>query len=172
MPERMIFMLRRLQTAVQKRRFYWMLFTLWAGVIFFFSAQRDTQSVQQSGFFAHLLEQAVCLICGEGSRSQALYDTLHTLVRKGAHFTVYLILGMISERAYAHSGAHGRGLRFLLCMLTCALYAATDEIHQYFVPGRAMMLTDVLIDSAGALCGVTAMLGIRQLTGEKKKRKM
>ena len=89
-------MQRNLQTAVQKRRFYWMLFTLWAGVIFFFSAQRNTQSVQQSGFFARLLEQAVCLICGEGSRSQALYDFLHTLVRKGAHFTVYLILGMIS----------------------------------------------------------------------------
>ena len=35
-----------------------------------------------------------------------------------------------------------------------ALYAATDEIHQYFVPGWACMFTDVCIDSVGALLGV------------------
>ena len=28
-------------------------------------------------------------------------------------------------------------------------YAATDEFHQLFVPGRAGMVTDVLIDSIG-----------------------
>ena len=160
-----------LQSADKKRRMYWLAFALWAGVIFYFSAQPDTDSVKQSGFFAHLLEQAVCLVCGEGSRSQALYDMLHTLVRKGAHFTVYLILGVISERAYHHSGAQGRGLRFALSLLTCALYAATDEIHQYFVPGRAMMLTDVLIDSAGACCGVTAAMIAATYKKAKKIRK-
>lgn len=33
-------------------------------------------------------------------------------------------------------------------------YAASDEIHQLFVPGRACMPLDVLIDSSGALAGV------------------
>ena len=33
-------------------------------------------------------------------------------------------------------------------------YAATDEFHQIFVPGRAGMLTDVMIDSSGALAGI------------------
>ena len=31
---------------------------------------------------------------------------------------------------------------------------ATDEIHQYLVPGRACMFTDVCIDSVGALLGI------------------
>lgn len=35
-----------------------------------------------------------------------------------------------------------------------ALYAATDEFHQLFVPGRAGLLTDVLIDAAGAAIGL------------------
>ena len=33
-------------------------------------------------------------------------------------------------------------------------YAATDEFHQIFVPGRAGMVTDVMIDSSGALAGI------------------
>ena len=33
-------------------------------------------------------------------------------------------------------------------------YAVTDEVHQMFVPGRAGMVTDVLLDSAGVLVGV------------------
>lgn len=37
----------------------------------------------------------------------------------------------------------------------CAtLYAATDEFHQLFVPGRAGLFTDVLIDATGAAIGL------------------
>lgn len=35
-----------------------------------------------------------------------------------------------------------------------ALYAATDEFHQLFVPGRAGLFTDVLIDATGAAIGL------------------
>ena len=35
-----------------------------------------------------------------------------------------------------------------------AAYAASDEFHQLFVEGRAGRVSDVLIDSAGALAGV------------------
>ena len=40
--------------------------------------------------------------------------------------------------------------------LIAALYAASDEIHQLFVPGRSGQLSDVILDSAGALAGVAA----------------
>ena len=38
-------------------------------------------------------------------------------------------------------------------------YACTDELHQLFVPGRAGMVTDVLIDSTGAAL-ITGLLWI------------
>ena len=38
-----------------------------------------------------------------------------------------------------------------------AAYAATDEFHQLFVPGRAGRVTDVLIDSAGAFLALLAI---------------
>ena len=146
---------------------YWGMFLLWAGVIFYFSAQRDTVSGEQSGFFARFIEQMICWVVGENALDAALFDALHLFVRKAAHFTVYLILGVISERAYFHSGVKAGTWRFTLALLTCALYACTDEIHQYFVPGRAMMLTDVFIDSVGAMCGV---LGSMCLMHARKKQ--
>ena len=41
--------------------------------------------------------------------------------------------------------------------LVTAAYAATDEFHQLFVPGRAGRVTDVLIDSAGAFLALLAI---------------
>ena len=35
-----------------------------------------------------------------------------------------------------------------------AVYAISDEVHQLFVPGRACMPLDVLIDASGALAGI------------------
>lgn len=44
-----------------------------------------------------------------------------------------------------------------LAMCVAALYAATDELHQAFVPSRTGSAIDVLIDSAGAILGVIAL---------------
>jgi VanZ family protein len=38
-------------------------------------------------------------------------------------------------------------------MLIAVIYAATDEFHQSFSPGRHPRATDVLIDSLGAAIG-------------------
>ena len=35
----------------------------------------------------------------------------------------------------------------------CAFYACTDELHQYFVPGRSCRFFDVCVDSTGAFFG-------------------
>lgn len=134
----------------------WLLFALWAGVIFYFSAQPDVVSGEQSGFFADLLQQVVHAVSGQpdtAEAGEALYALLDHIVRKGAHFAVYAVLGVLCARAYAACGVRGGGMRFLLCVLTCALYAATDELHQHFVPGRFMAVSDVMLDSAGAACG-------------------
>lgn len=39
---------------------------------------------------------------------------------------------------------------FLITILICFLYAVSDEIHQYFVPGRACRIFDVTIDTLGS----------------------
>lgn len=48
----------------------------------------------------------------------------------------------------------------LIPLLIGFLYAVSDEIHQHFVPGRAMQARDVLIDTAGVLLGIWIARGI------------
>lgn len=50
--------------------------------------------------------------------------------------------------------------------LTGALYAASDEFHQLFVPGRSGQISDVLLDSAGVCFGVLLGMLFWRLVGE------
>jgi len=47
-----------------------------------------------------------------------------------------------------------RFLRYKPVVLVAYLYAISDEIHQYFVPGRTSKFTDTLIDLLGILIGL------------------
>ena len=83
------------------------------------------------------------------------------VVRKGAHFLEYLVLGISlfwtvrdlrERRGYAADRLAGRTV--LTPWAIGVLYAVTDEVHQYFVPGRSCELRDVLIDACGVAAGV------------------
>ena len=58
----------------------------------------------------------------------------------------------------------------LRALLAAAVYAASDEIHQAFVPGRGPAVTDVLLDSAGALCGILIVCLIVRAVCRRKKQ--
>ena len=55
--------------------------------------------------------------------------------------------------------------RMIIPWLTGTVYAATDEFHQMFVPGRSCELRDIMIDSCGVAAGTLLCCII-------KKRKM
>ena len=74
---------------------------------------------------------------------------------KLAHASGYVVLGALLARAVA------KGLfRPLSAVAACVsvaiavLYGASDELHQYFVPGRSADLRDLLADAVGAVVGV------------------
>lgn len=73
---------------------------------------------------------------------------------KIAHFGAYAVLGALI--AYALGAG---GWRPWLAALLAALYGATDEWHQSWVPGRAAEVADWVADCAGAITG--AMLHSR-----------
>ena len=62
-----------------------------------------------------------------------------------AHVAEYAILGALLLRAVR---------RELLAVLLGSAYAATDEVHQMFVPGREGSPLDWTIDTAGVVLGV------------------
>jgi len=78
-------------------------------------------------------------------------DTLHFLLRKGAHFTAYFTLAFFTAHALKY---YFRGRRlFFIAWGIASLYGVSDEIHQYFVPGRACLFSDMVINAVGAFFG-------------------
>ncbi len=74
---------------------------------------------------------------------------MHQAIRKLAHFTEYLILSLLLYRAL-RAGPRWEPRTAVLALALAGLYAASDELHQWFVPGRTAAVRDCLIDVAGA----------------------
>ena len=75
------------------------------------------------------------------------------------HLIAYAVLGffvMGSVRPSA-SGHHTRQQIWLVVLLVM-FYGISDEIHQYFVPGRSSEVLDALADALGGLLGVWVMV--------------
>lgn len=94
------------------------------------------------------------------------------IVRKAAHFSVYMLLGCLTFAAFTASGLTCFRKSFPLSLGICTAYAILDEVHQHFVPGRSPELRDIIIDSLGAVCGTLIITGIRALLLKKHKTSM
>ena len=79
--------------------------------------------------------------------------TWDTILRKGAHLTEYAVLGGLLYRALG---------REALALAVGIAYAATDELHQYFVRGRHASPVDVAIDAVGVAVGMLVWLRLRE----------
>lgn len=114
---------------------------VWMGIIFFMSHQTGEVSSNQSDLVIKIFEFL-------GIRLDSYFGELATfIIRKASHFTEYLILFLLLYRVNClYMGKRNAKLYTLLGVL---LYAGSDEIHQYFIPGRAMAFKDVIIDISG-----------------------
>ncbi len=78
---------------------------------------------------------------------------LNLVLRKSAHFGVYAVLAL----CYLYAIQRTRKLQrhtpgtYALALLLAVLYAVSDEYHQSWTPNRRPAVTDVLIDTAGAI---------------------
>lgn len=145
-----------------KKVVYWIILIAWMIFIFYMSNQPADVSNGQSDFVLNLVETLGISI------SNNYVDIAITIIRKGAHFTEYLILSLLYFnvlRMYINKNKaliYSIGLSFI--------YAGTDEFHQLFVEGRAGRFTDVLIDTSGAATGSTIVLIIKNLITYKKAK--
>jgi Predicted integral membrane protein len=93
------------------------------------------------------------------------------IIRKLAHFSIYALVG-VWIMAFMSTFDSRLYKKWIISMLVGVLYAASDEFHQSFVPGRGPSIVDVGIDSLGVLTGILAVLIIisiyRALKSDKK----
>ena len=50
-------------------------------------------------------------------------------------------------------------------------YAASDELHQFFVEERSARILDVGIDTVGAVCGIMLVLLVLKFWQKRQKKK-
>lgn len=128
----------------------WGLVVGWMALIFFLSAQQGEQSADLSGGITEFVNQIVEKVAPE---AEFKMDEISFFVRKNAHFFAYMLLAILTLNAVRRSG--GRGwLSVGVAFVITVLYAISDEVHQLYVPGRSGQVSDVLLDSTGALAGI------------------
>lgn len=134
----------------------WLPLLAWMTVVFLFSS--DSFSVPRTSrflgpFFGWLLPHA----------QPETIATCIFAIRKLAHALEYAVLALLAWRALGgpeidgfRPWIWGRAAR---AWLIAAVYAASDEWHQSFVPSRGAAVADVLIDATGA-AGALALLAL------------
>lgn len=144
----------------------------WMVLIFSFSAKPADESADMSHsvgrtvgrFFVPSFEE------WDEEAQEAFADRIDYPVRKTAHATEYAILGILLMAATGTFSDKidgdiiriinipAVGYRSGLSFLIGTMYAASDEFHQLFVPGRSGQISDVMLDSAGVLAGILLFL--------------
>lgn len=120
---------------------FWIPVVVWMAIIFFLSSrERILVSEQQ---------------------------TLNFIIFKTLHVIEYFLLYVLLLRALRNTAGLQKTSVFWGTFVLTALYAATDELHQSYVPTREGKVRDVIIDAFGAML---AWYSIQQLLPKAPKK--
>lgn len=127
-------------------------------IIFGFSSQDGEESGGISSRVTEfILEKSNTYKNIEENRQDEIFERTEKIIRKIAHLSIYalvgsLLMGLVSTFKLKEK------TRILISLILGVLYAASDEIHQLFSPGRSAQITDVYIDTLGVLVGIFVIL--------------
>ena len=144
------------------KKVFIMLTLIWVAVIFSFSMQPGRLSGDLSG---SILETVLGFFLPRILENPEQLELFHLIFRKCAHFTEFMILGVLSSIALSYMKLQNKRVCGLVF---CVTVAALDEIIQLFVDGRAGRVQDVLIDGVGAFVGILIVVLCLRFQGEPK----
>lgn len=146
-----------LRKTASKRKVFaaWAAVAVWMLAIFFMSSRPGPLTGSDSGIVVGLIEKAAEAVSGEASFA-GRRETVTVMVRKAGHILEYgLLAGLVLHAFITTKKAKGAARLDLMRLSAAAFavtvaYAAADEAHQWFVPGRSALVSDVAIDAAAA----------------------
>ena len=144
---------------------YWLPVLVWLGLIFIGST--DVLSAEHtSRFLVPFLRWL------DPQISAAALNSIPLIIRKLGHLTEYAVLAILLWRALRSAAVwkSTTSILFAVSLIGCAIFAASDEFHQSFVPSRTSSVNDVIIDICGATIGlvICVALGSRKVLKEKR----
>lgn len=131
----------------------------WMAVIFRFSSMPAAQSSESSNFLTDCLVKLLHPWYERLSAPEQAkwYDSLSFAIRKCAHMLEYGILAALTAGWLGSWWETAKRKLYILTLAVCLCYAASDEFHQLFVPGRSGRVSDVFIDFCGMVIGLLTM---------------
>lgn len=125
---------------------------IWMCVVFWFSSQVGDTSKSQSG---NTIRRIITFFNKNitAENLEMIVEALQPFVRKLAHFSIYTLGGMLIYNLINKYNLNKK-VKIIYTIVIGALYAASDEIHQLFVPYRSGQINDVLIDTCGVITGI------------------
>lgn len=139
--------------------------------IFCFSSQDGEESSAVSRKVTTAVTQNVKKIQDMDSKQRELtLDKIEHFIRKIAHFSIYTLVGILMMALMSTYDISKRK-QILISIFIGMMYAASDEIHQYFVPERTALFTDVLIDTTGVCLGALIVLIVLQIYIKVRKKR-
>ena len=128
-------------------------------IIFIFgnSLMPGSVSGEHSDAVTKLLEYIIFFVF----QVQMDLSNLTFMLRKAAHFLEFALLGFFVIRALLERELP-LNKAVILALMISVFVGVVDESIQYFVPGRAMSVFDMLIDASGATLGIFMVYSTRK----------
>jgi VanZ family protein len=143
---------------------YWLPLLIWLSVIFVGST--NLMSAEHTSRFV----VPFLLWLKPGMSPRTIWVVL-VVIRKCAHVTEYTVLALLLWRALRSVPVLRTKtlIAFAVVILSCALFAASDEFHQTFVKSRTPSIRDVLLDVAGAILGLLVGASVARSHSKKSR---
>ena len=141
-----------------KRIILFIIIFMWMTLVFYLSSQNGDESTGTSSHIVNIILKIYESITNKEFLIEYV-DNITYMVRKLAHFTLYFI-GAIPIFLFISTYNNKKNKTYIYTILTCAMYACTDELHQFFISDRNADLLDILIDTCGSIVGI----GITKMT--------
>lgn len=107
---------------------------------------KDTKQLEQKAYW-------------ESVKRNYEYDIM---LRKFAHFMEYFLLAVLFFTVLSVSKVRQKKA-LTITLFFCILFAAIDEFHQNFIPGRTGLVRDAMIDSAGSTLAVILLFFVTSI---------
>lgn len=148
----------------------WCLVIVWMAGIFYLSHQSSKSSGNISEAVAEKVYENVDLTPKRFEKKNDTWLLAHYehLMRKAAHLFLYVILGALLSIAVSQH-LDKRINILAVSNVIGIIYAVSDEVHQYFIPGRSFLIKDILIDSLGVIIGTVSVILIMILITKIRK---
>lgn len=142
----------------------------WMTLIFLLSCEDGDKSGKTSTNIATEISEIIAPSKPAKETEKIVLDNQKT-IRKSAHVLMYMVLGVLAAALTESALDASLKNKFMLSSTFSVFYAATDELHQFFVKGRSGLAEDLCLDAVAILASVAVTLAAFEIYKRAKAKK-